>query len=175
MITGVWISLATCAVDAKPSRADLAIEEAHNAFDDRDIGGFRSPCPMQQQRRYLLLPAEVGIEVASQPAGGQRVVARVDVVRPDFEACDFQTCGSQRTHESGGNGCLAVTRTGSGDHQTGKLSGWPLVISGRSPLDSSLTLLSIVEGVFDLGHLGDQLGCGDSLASARRPVMITCW
>ena len=65
--------------------------------------------PVQQQRRYLLLATEVGIEVASQPAGGQRVVARVDVVRPDFEACDLQPCGSQRTHQSGGNCGLAVT------------------------------------------------------------------
>ena len=85
--------------------------------------GLRRLRPVQQQRRDLVLATEVGIEVAAQPTSRQRVVARIDVVRPDLEACDLQAGGSQRPHQSGGNGRLAVTRAGSSDHQTGKRRG----------------------------------------------------
>ena len=46
--------------------------------------------PCSEQRRDQLLADHERVEVAAEPAGGERVVARVDVVRADLERADPQ-------------------------------------------------------------------------------------
>ena len=65
----------------KSLAADLPVEQTHNALDHRDVGRFWRSSAVQQQRRQLVLAARIGVEVAPEATGRQRVVARVDVVR----------------------------------------------------------------------------------------------
>ena len=68
----------------KSLSADLPVEQTHDALDDRDVGRFWRLSAVQQQRRYLLLAAEIGIEVASRadrwPACGSQ--GRCSPARP---------------------------------------------------------------------------------------------
>ena len=105
----------------KSISADLPVEQTHDAFDDRNVGGLRRPRAVQQQRRHQVLPAKIGIEVASGPTGRQRVIARVDVIRAHLEARNFHSGRAKCTHQPGGHGGLAMSRTRSGDHQPGEL------------------------------------------------------
>ena len=88
--------------------ADLAVEQTHHAFDDRDVGGIRRLRAVQQQWRHQILSAEVGIEVASRPTGRQRVVARVDIVRAHLEARNLQARRPKCPHQPGCHGGLAM-------------------------------------------------------------------
>ena len=78
------------------STAGDAVEQAHHALDDRDVGGFRRARPPGEHRRDLVLADQPRVEVAAGPARGERVVARVDVVRADLVRRDRQAPRAQR-------------------------------------------------------------------------------
>ena len=69
-----------------------AVEEAHDALDDRDVGAGDA---VADERRDQLRAAEEGVEVAARPAGGERVVAGVDVVGADLEALHASARGAR--------------------------------------------------------------------------------
>ena len=77
---GAPSSRATCAVEPVERRA-APVEQAHDALDHRDV---RAGGAVQEQRHDQLLADQHRVEVAPGPAGGQRVVAGVDVVRADL-------------------------------------------------------------------------------------------
>ncbi len=95
-------------------RSEPPVVQPHHPLDDGDAG---APGAVQQQRGDAVLADEVGVEVAARPAGGQRVVARVDVVRADLVAADLVPGRAQGGHQAGGDGGLALSGGGSGDHQ----------------------------------------------------------
>ena len=74
----------------EPLAADLAVEQPHHALDDGEVGRLGVARAVQQQRGDLVGPAQVRIQVAAGPAGGQGVVAGVDVVRADLEPGDLR-------------------------------------------------------------------------------------
>ncbi len=94
-----------------------AVEQSHHAFDHRDVRRRRYVRTVQQQRHQLILPTEEGIQVATRPAGGQRVVAGVDEVRSDLETGRHQPVGPEGGQQPGGHGGLAVSRRRCRDHQ----------------------------------------------------------
>ena len=96
----------------KSIAADLAVEQTHDALDDRDVGGSGVWAPCSSSGAIELLAAEIGIEVASRPTGRQRVVARVDVVGAHLEARHRRARSPECAHQPGGDGGLAVARTG---------------------------------------------------------------
>ena len=77
---------------ADAARAD-PVEEPHHALDDRDVGERRRRRAVQEQRDDPLLADQPGVEVAAGPAGRQRVIGRVDVVRADLVRRDRQARG----------------------------------------------------------------------------------
>ena len=82
-----------------------AVEQAHHALDDRDIGARRA---VQEQRDHQLLAAQHGIEVAARPAGGQGVIAGIDVVRACLVPGHPQSSLGHRCHQAGGHGRLTA-------------------------------------------------------------------
>jgi hypothetical protein len=78
-----------------------AVEQSHHALDDRDVGGLRRGGPPGEHRRDLVLADEPRVEVAAGAAGGQGVVARVDVVRADLVRGDLQAPRPQRAQQAG--------------------------------------------------------------------------
>ncbi len=63
--------------------ADLTVIQAHDALDDRDV---RAGGTVEEQRDEPFLADQVRVEVATGLAGGERVIAGVDVVGPDLVA-----------------------------------------------------------------------------------------
>ena len=115
----------------EPLAAHPAVEEPHDALDHGDVRGRGDRGPVQQQRGELIGPAQVRVEVAPWPSGGERVVARVDVVRTDLEPRDLEPLGPQRPHQPGGHGRLPVPGRGRGDQQPRQER--PLSLSKRCP------------------------------------------
>ena len=129
----------------EPVAADLPVVQAHDALDDGEVG---AACAVQQQRDEPLLADEVRVEVAAGAAGGERVVAGVDVVGADLVAGHVVAGAAQRRHQAGGDRRLAVPGRRGGDDEAGQ----------GSPLDAPLALLAVVERVLDVLHLGDEVG-----------------
>ena len=102
-ITGASTSVARWAVEAKPSPpiwpSNRPITPSRTAMS----AGLGVLAPCEQQRRHLVRPAQVRVEVAPGPPGGQRVVARVDVVRADLEPGHLQALAAQGPHQPGGD------------------------------------------------------------------------
>ncbi len=87
--------------------ARRAVEQPHDALDHRDV---RARGAVQEQRRDELRPGQERVEVAARAPGRQRVVAGVDVVRPDLEALHDLPARAQRRDEPAGDGGLARAR-----------------------------------------------------------------
>ena len=164
---GAAISRATCAVEAKPSppsrpsyRPITPSTTATSAGADRGA--------VQQQRHQPVLADEERVEVAAGPAGGQRVVAGVDVVGADLVPAGSSPSAPQRGHQPGGDGGLAVPGGRRGDRPAGARSTghhsmprWPF-------WPASIGCLTLVISV-------TRSAISSSFGSARRPVMTTCW
>ena len=89
---------------APPRRA---VEQPHHALDHRDVGAGAA---VARQGRDQLRPGEERVEVPPRPPGGQRVVARVDVVGPDLEALHAQPARAQRPDQPARDRRLAGAR-----------------------------------------------------------------
>ena len=86
---------------------DATVEQSHDALDDGDVG---IPRTVPVQRPDQILAHHDRVEVAARPAGGQRVVTRIDEVRTDLERCDAVAHLAQRGHQTGCNGGLSAAR-----------------------------------------------------------------
>ncbi len=93
-----------------------AVEQPHHALHDRQVRARRA---VQEQRGDPLRAAQIRVQIAAGAAGGQGVVARVDVVRPDLVRRDRQTGLGEGRHQAGGDGRLARAGGGRGDDETG--------------------------------------------------------
>ena len=82
---------------------------------------------MQQQRDEPFLADEVRVEVAARPAGGEGVVAGVDVVGADLVARDDVPGSAQRGHQAGGDRRLAVTGRRGGDDESRQADRSPMI------------------------------------------------
>ena len=98
--------------------AGRAVEQAHHALDDRDVGRGRGAGPVGEHRHDLVLADQPRVEVAARASGRQRVVAGVDVVRADLVWRDGQAALAQRAEQPGGDRCLAVTAARGRDDDT---------------------------------------------------------
>ena len=134
---GVQVSRRDVGGRGEPVGAEPAVVQPHHAFDDRDVGPGGA---VEQQRHDPVLPDQVRVEVAARTAGGERVVARVDVVRTDLVTADLECPAAQRRHQPGRHGGLAVRRSRAQRPRAG----------AGSPLDAPLALLAGVHGVLDL-------------------------
>ncbi len=125
--------------------AEAAVVQAHDALDHGDV---RAAGAVQQQRGDPLLADEVRVQVAARAAGGDRVVARVDVVRTDLVAGDGVSAVAQGGHQARWRSVvLPWPVAGAADHQPRQPH------HERSPLDALLALLAGVHRVLDLGHV----------------------
>ena len=93
------------------------VEQAHHALDDGHVGAAGA---MQEQGRDTAGAAQGGVQVAGRAAGGQRVVARVDVVGAHLVAGHDQAGGAQGRHQPAGDRGLAAARGRGGDDQPGR-------------------------------------------------------
>ena len=92
------------------------VEQAHHALDDGHVGAAGA---MEKQRRDTAGAAQGGVQVAGRAAGGQRVVAGVDVVGAHLVAGHDQAGGAQGRHQPAGDRRLAAARGRGGDDQPG--------------------------------------------------------
>ena len=81
----------------EPVAADLPVVQTHDALDDRDV---RSVGAMKKQRDEPFLADQVRVEVPAGAAGGEGVVAGVDVVGADLVARDGVAGSTQRRHQA---------------------------------------------------------------------------
>ena len=93
-----------------------AVEESHDAFHDCEVGAL---LPVPRERRNQLGTAQKGVEVAPRPSGGERVVARIDVVGPDLEALHDAPSRAQRADQAAGHGGLPGARARARDDDAG--------------------------------------------------------
>jgi hypothetical protein len=93
-----------------------AVEQAHHALDDGDVGRARVQRAAQEQRGDPLLADQPGVEVAARPPGRQTVVAGVDVVGADLVRGDGEPAGGERGDEPGGDRGLARVAARRGHH-----------------------------------------------------------
>jgi hypothetical protein len=93
-----------------------AVEEAHDALDDQQVGGRARP---GGQRPEGVGAAHPGVEVAGRPPAGQGVVAGVDEVGAHLGGRGAQPGPPQGGDQPRGHGRLAHTRMGAGDHDPG--------------------------------------------------------
>ena len=108
---------------------DAPVEQAHHALHHGDVG---AGAPVPVQRADQVLADQDGVEVAAGPAGGQRVVAGVDVVGTDLERRDGVAGAPQRTDQTRCDGGLSAARCGRGDHD-----GWDAHLLTCSPAHPS--------------------------------------
>ena len=101
--------------------ADRPVVQAHHTLDDRDVGGAGSERAVQEQRRHPVLALQHRIEVARRSAGGQRVVAGIDVVRPDLVPRDLEPATAQCRHQAGRDRGLPVPGARRSDDDAGHL------------------------------------------------------
>ncbi len=143
------------------------VEQAHHPFDDGDVGAVGA---VGEQGADAFLAAEHGVEVAPGAAGGQGVVARVDVVRADLVRGDPQAAGGQGGHQPGRHGGLARAAGRGRDQQPGQddagaahhsIPRWPF-------WPASIGCFTLVISV-------TRSAASSSCGGAARPVMTTCW
>ena len=115
--TGVRVSGGDVRGRGEAVATDLPVVQAHHALDDGEVGAGGA---VQQQRHEAVLADEVRVEVAAGAAGGERVVAGVDVVGADLVAADGVAGAGERGHQPGGDGGLAVAGGGRGDDEPGE-------------------------------------------------------
>lgn len=94
-------------------RGAAAVVHPHHALDHGDVGTAGA---MEEERRDQVLAAQHGVEVAARAAGGEGVVAGVDVVGADLVRRDGEASSTQRRHQPGGDRGLAVAGRRCGDH-----------------------------------------------------------
>ena len=149
---------ATCAVEAKPSPpirpSNRPITPSMTATSA--ASGRRA---VQQQRHELVLADQVRVEVAAGPAGGQRVVAGVDVVRADLVPADLEARRraarpSARWRPWSCRARRRARRSPAGAARHHSMPRWPFWPG--------------VHRVLDLGHLGDQVGRPRSACGSAR-------
>ncbi len=105
----------------EPLGAERAVEQTHHALDDGYLGGPGPGAgPVQQQRDDLVLALQVRVQVPRRPAGGEGVVAGVDVIRSDLVPGDLEAPVPQRRHQAGRHRRLPLTGRGRRDHQAGE-------------------------------------------------------
>ena len=101
----------------EPVATDPAVVQAHDPLHDRDVRAAR---PVQQQGHDPVLPDQVRVQVAPRASGGERVVAGVDVVGTDLVPGDDEATASQRRHQPGRDGRLALPRRRRSHHEPGQ-------------------------------------------------------
>lgn len=148
--------------------ADPAVEEPHDAFDDRHVGEVGRLGAVEEQGNDEFLGGQPGIEVATGAAGGERVIAGVDVVRADLGRRDSVPRPAQGSHDPDGDRGLALTRRRCRDDDPGQagrshhsMPFWPFW-----PLSNGWAILVISVATSAISR---RRGCGS------RPVMTTCW
>jgi hypothetical protein len=92
--------------------AALAVEEAHNAFYDGDVG---TPGAVGEERSDHRRSREEGVEVTSRPARRKGVVRGVYEVRADLERGYPQAIRGERRHQARGDCRFADARVGACD------------------------------------------------------------
>ena len=100
--------------------AEAPVHEAHDALEHRDVRGGRVGGPPGEQRLDEVLADEPRVEGAARPAGGERVVAGVDVVRADLGRGHGQSTAGEGGHDPHGDRRLAVARRGRRDEHPGE-------------------------------------------------------
>ena len=89
------------------SAAALAVEEAHDALDNGDVGPAGA---VGEERADEIRAREESIEVAARSSRGECVVGGVYKVGADLEGGDAQTPVRERGHQARGDGGFADTR-----------------------------------------------------------------
>ena len=98
----------------------LAVEQTHDAFDDRDRLALRFRLRAEQAGQGFRRQ-QPGVQVAGKPPGSRPVKGRIDVVRPDLVGVDGETAPGQSGHDGQGKGGLARAAVGAGHDQPGKV------------------------------------------------------
>ena len=153
----------------EPVAADLPVVQTHDALDDRDVGSIGT---VQQQRDEPFLPDEVRVEVAARSAGGEGVVAGVDVVGADLVARDGVPGSAQRRHQARGDRRLAVTGRGGGNDKSRKADRSPMIFAYHSMPFWPFWPWS--KGCLTCCISVTRSAISTSLGSAPRPVTMTC-
>src|SRR5262245_61673123 len=95
--------------------ASVAIEQAHDPFDQRQIGAVGAACEHARDRFWRQHP---GVQVRTGATSRQCVVTRIDVVRTTFKWRDLQPARGQRSNQPGGDRRLATATHRRSDNQT---------------------------------------------------------
>ena len=141
--------------------SDPPVEQPHHAFDHRDL---RAVGAVGVQRPNQPLPHQDRVEVASGPAGRQRVVAGVDEVRAHLERRDRMPGLSQRTDQTRCDRGLSAARRGCGDDD-GRDAHHSMPFCPLRP--ASIGCLTLVISV-------TKSAASTSRCGASRPVITTC-
>src|SRR5690606_8875781 len=95
--------------------ADHPVVQPHDTFDHGDV---RAGGAVQEEGSDEVLADEMRVEVAAGSAGGEGVVAGIDVVGTDLVARHDMAGAAQRRHETRGDGGLPVPGCRCGDDYT---------------------------------------------------------
>ena len=95
---------------------DASVEQAHDALDDGDVAAVAA---VPVERRDQLLADQHRVQVAARPVSSQRVIARVDVVRPHLERCHAVAGLSQGADQSRCHRGFSAARCRRCDHDGG--------------------------------------------------------
>jgi len=74
-----------------------AVEAAHHALDEGDVGPRRNP---RDDVEHALAAAHPAVEIVGRPAGHDGVQAGVDEVRPDLEGLHGEAAAPQRRQQT---------------------------------------------------------------------------
>jgi hypothetical protein len=94
----------------------LTVEEPHHTLHHADIG---PPGAVGEERAYKVRAGEECVEVATRPAGGERVVGGIYKVRADLEGSDPVASRGERGHQARGDRGLPGAGVGACNNYAG--------------------------------------------------------
>ena len=132
-------SMATCAVDA----SSVPRRPSNSPITPSTTARSAPAEPWANSGTMRSSPDRKASRLRPDPAGGETVVGRVDVVGPDLERRDPRTPGPQGSDQSDGHGGLAAARRRRGDDDSGdegyhSIPRWPF-----SPTSNGCLTLTI--------------------------------